>query len=112
MAHGTIAIDGTKVGTVIDNTAGNITQILHTGAPTSYEMAEFDPATGLPTKGYFCLVDNSVTPPRRLFSVNTHHNGSYSSPSATHKTSAYNIPFTSLYVQAVPKGGTWSVTTA
>jgi hypothetical protein len=111
MAHGTIAITGAQVGSVIDNLAGNITQILFTGSPTSYEVPTFDPGSGLPTSGYICITDNSVTPPRILFSHNGHINGS-TSPHASHKVSAYNIPFTSLYVQSCPKGATYSVTTA
>jgi hypothetical protein len=111
MAHGTLAIDGTKVGTVIDNLAGNVTQILYTGAPNLYEVPTFDLGTGLPTTGYFCLVDNSVAPPRVLTSFNGHINGAHS-PHASHKISGYSIPFTSLYVQSCPKGGTYSVTTA
>lgn len=111
MAHGTIPIAGAQVGTVIDAAAGNITQILFTGSPTNYEIPTFDPNTGLPLTAYFTLVDNSVTPPRVLYSENGHLNPA-KSPHASHKMSAYSIPFTSLYVQSVPKGSTWSVTTA
>ena len=110
MAHGVKTIDGTAVGTVIDNIAGNITQILFTGAPTLWEQPTFDPS-GLPLSGYFSLVDNSTTPSRVLFQYNGHVGGGHS-PHATHKQSAYNIPFTSLYVQSVPKGATYSLTTA
>jgi hypothetical protein len=111
MAHGTLPITGASVGTVIDNLAGNVTQILYTGAPTSYEVPTFDPGSGLPTTGYICIVDNSVTPPRVIYNENAHVGGGHS-PHATHKQSAYSIPFTSLYVQSCPKGATYSVTTA
>jgi hypothetical protein len=112
MAHGIKNITTAQVGTVIDNLAGNITQILFTGAPTANEIPQFDPVTGYPTTGYFCLLDNSVTPPIKLFNYTPHSNGSYSSPHATHKVSAYSIPFGSLYLQSCPVGATFSLTTA
>jgi hypothetical protein len=112
MAHGVKNITTALVGTVIDNLAGNITQILFTVAPTSYEIPTFDPTTGYPTSGYFCLLDNSTTPPTKLFNYIPHSNGGYASPHASHKVSAYNIPFTSLYLQSCPIGATYSLTTA
>ena len=110
MAHGTFALDGSKVGSVVDALAGNLTQILITGSPTSWELPEFDPGTGLPTKGYFCLVDSGAVPLRVLFSFNGHANGH--SPHATNKVSSYPISFGVLKLQSCPKGATYSVTTA
>jgi len=109
MAHGTFVVDGTKVGTVIDAAAGHITNILFTGAPTQWEIPNFD-SNGLPNQGYFSLVDNSVTPPRVLFQLNGHVGGGHS-PHATHQQMAYSIPFGSLFVNSVTKGATYSVTT-
>jgi len=110
MAHGVKTANSAAVGTVLDNLAGNITQILFTGAPTNWEQPTFDPS-GLPLTGYFTLTDNSVTPPRVLFSYNGHCGGGHS-PHASHKQSAYNIAFTSLYLQSCPAGATYSLTTA
>jgi len=113
LVHGVIAIDSTKVGTAIDTGPANITQILFTAAPTSYEVPQFDPGTGLPTKGYFTLIDSVAgSPARVLYSVHTAVNGAHS-PHATHKQSGYNIPFSgNLVVQSCPTGATFSITTA
>jgi hypothetical protein len=111
-AHGVISIDGTKVGTVLDVGPASITQILYTGAPTSYETPNYDPGTGLPTKGYFTLIEAPTgQSPRVLISFNGHINGGHS-PHATHKVSAYSIPFTNLVLQSCPAGATFSITTA
>jgi hypothetical protein len=109
-AHGTFPIAGAQVGTTLDATAGNITSLLFTAPPSSYEVPTFDPNTGLPLTGYFCLVDNGVTPNRVIFNLSGHTNGGFS-PHPSKKVSGINIPFTSLYVQSCPKGATYSVTT-
>ena len=110
-AHGVKNITGAAVGTVIDSGPANITQILYTAAPTSFEVPQFDPGTGLPTTGYFCLTETSVTPPRVLFSFNGHQNLGLG-VHASHKISAYSIPFTTLTLQSCPAGATFSLTTA
>jgi hypothetical protein len=107
--HGAKPITGALVGTVLD-TNGTINQILYTGPPTSYEIPQFDPGSGLPTKGYFTLIDTGFTPPVVLFSTNGHNNGAHS-PHATHKMAGYLIPFISLVLQSCPAGATYSVTT-
>jgi hypothetical protein len=112
MAHGVKSCTTAQVGTTIDNLAGTITQILFTVPPNAYEIPTFDPTTGYPTAGYFCLLDNSVSPPIRLFNFTPHSNGGYASPHASHKVSAYGIPFGSLYLQSCPAGATFSLTTA
>jgi hypothetical protein len=110
MAHGTFPVAAAQVGTTLDAAAGNITSLLYTAPPTGYEDATFDAATGLPLTGYFCLIDNGVTPHRTIFNFNGHINGGFS-PHPTKKMSGINIPFTSLYVQSCPKGATYSITT-
>ena len=115
-AHGAIAITGAQVGTTID-TNGNIIEILYTGAPTAYEVPTFDPATGLPLTGYFCLIDKPATGPFiRLYNFSGHH-GAVGAPHPKNKkmtgvVGVSSIPFNSLYVQSVPVGATFQVTTA
>jgi hypothetical protein len=113
LVHGVISITAASVGTAIDTGPANVTQILFTAPPTSYEIPQFDPGTGLPTKGYFTLIDSVAgSPARVLYSVHAGVNGAHS-PHATHKMSGYSIPFSgSLIVQSCPAGSTWSVTTA
>jgi len=115
-AHGVLTVDGSKVGTTID-TSGNIIAILFTGAPTSYEIPTFDAATGLPTGGYFCLIDKPASGPfTRLYNFNGHH-GAICAPHPTNKkmqgtVGVSAIPFNTLYVQSVPAGATFQVITA
>jgi len=113
LVHGVKAITAALVGTVIDTGPCNITQILFTGPPTSWEMPQFDPGTGLPTAAYFTLTDEVAgSPPRVLYSVHAGVNGSHS-PHATHKMSGYSIPVSgNLVLRSCPAGSTWSLTTA
>ena len=112
LVHGVKNITMALVGTVIDTGPANITQILFTGSPTSYEVPQFDPNTGLPTTGYFTLIDQGFTPPKVIYSVQVGTNGAHS-PHATHKMSGYSIPLVgNLYLQSCPAGSTWSLTTA
>jgi hypothetical protein len=109
-AHGIKGLTTAQVGTVIDTGPATITQILYTGAPSSYEVPTFDP-TGLPLTAYFCLVDQGP-PSRVLFNYNGHINGGHS-PHATHKMSGYTIPYTgNLVLQSCPAGAVYSLTTA
>jgi len=111
--HGVKPITTALVGTIIDTGPANITQILFTGSPTSYEVPQFDPGTGLPTAGYFTLTDEVAgQPPHVLYSVHAGVNGAHS-PHASHKMSGYSIPFTgNLVLRSCPAGSTWSLTTA
>jgi hypothetical protein len=113
LVHGVKAITAALVGTILDTGPCNITQILFTGAPTSWEMPQFDPSTGLPTAAYFTLTDVVAgQPPRVLYSVHAGTNGAHS-PHATHKMSGYSIPVSgNLTLQSCPAGSTWSLTTA
>ena len=112
LAHGVKAINGAAVGTVLDTGPANITQLLFTTAPTSYDVPTFDP-TGLPLTGYMCLVDQVAGfPPRVVYNEDVHVGGGHS-PHASHKVSAYSIPFTgNLVLQSCPTGGVFSITTA
>jgi hypothetical protein len=111
MAHGTINIDKSKVGTVLD-TNGSITEFYITGSPTAFETPVFDPGTGLPTQAYFCLVDAGAPGlPVRLISFDGHLNGH--SPHATNKQFAgIGIHFASLVLQSCPTGATYQIKTA
>jgi len=113
LLHGVKAITSALVGTVLDAGPANVTQLLFTGSPTSYEVPQFDPNTGLPITAYFTLTDVVAgQPPRVLYNVHAGVNGSHS-PHATHKMSGYNIPFSgNLTLQSCPVGSTWSLTTA
>src|SRR5215469_13008678 len=102
LVHGTTVVDGSKVGTVIDAGPGHITNILFTGPPTQWEVPTFD-ANGLPTSGYFSLVDSSVTPPHVLYQYNGHSGGGHA-PHGSHVQMPYSIAFGALTVQSVPKG--------
>ena len=110
-AHGVKALNGAAVGTVIDTGPANVTQILFTTAPTSYDVPSFAPG-GLPTSGYLCLIDQGTTPPTVIYNENIHVGGGHS-PHASHKVSAYSIPFVgNLYLQSCPTGAVFSITTA
>jgi len=113
LVHGVKNITAALVGTVLDTGPANITQILFTGAPTSWEMPQFDPNTGLPTAAYFTLTDVVAGQPARvIYSVQAGTNGAHS-PHASHKMSGYSIPFSgNLTLQSCPAGSTWSLTTA
>jgi hypothetical protein len=111
LVHGVKTFSSANVGTVIDAGPATITQILYTGAPTSYDVATFDP-TGMPTGAYLCLVDQGFTPPRIIYNENIHVGGGHS-PHATHKVSGYTTSYTgNLYLQSCPTGATFSLTTA
>jgi hypothetical protein len=111
--HGVKNITTASVGTTLDTGPLNITQILFTVAPTSYEVPQFDPGTGLPTTGYFTITDEVAgQPPHVLYSVQAGVNGAHS-PHASHKMSGYSIPVAgNLVCRSCPAGSTWSLTTA
>jgi hypothetical protein len=113
LAHGVKGLTTAQVGTVIDTGPANITQILFTGAPTSFEIPQFDPGTGLPLTGYFCLIDQVAGQPNRIIYNENIHAGGGHSPHASHKVSGYSIPFSgNLVLQSCPAGATFSLTTA
>src|SRR6516165_10536699 len=93
-AHGSKPLTGAQVGTTIDTNA-TITSVLYTGPPTSYELPQFDPNTGLPTSGYFCLVDTGVIPGKAVVLMNFNAHLGNHSPHPTHQIvgNSNGIPF-------------------
>jgi hypothetical protein len=108
---GTYTIGSAQVGTVIDATAGKITTIQYLTHATGWDPPAFDPVTGFPTKGYFCLVDtgyNILGALRPLMSVEQSNSAGFS-PGTTHSFS--NFPYSQLKLQSCPPGATFSITT-
>jgi len=112
LAHGVKSITSAMAGTVIDTGPATITQILYTGAPSSFEVPQFDP-TGLPLTGYFTLIDQVAGQGNHVIYSKNFHTGGGFSPHATHKASGYSIPYQgNLFLQSCPVGATFSLTTA
>ena len=109
LAHGVKNITTASIGTVIDTGPATVTQILYTGAPTSYEVPTFN-VNGLPLSAYFTLIDDATN--HVLYSANFHVGGGHS-PHASHKVSGYTMSYAgNLVCQSCPAGATFSLTTA
>jgi hypothetical protein len=112
---GTFTIGAAHAGVLIDVGPGRLVAIGYQKRPLGSEQPEFDPS-GLPRRGYFCLVDRvDGASPRQLFSVDLHTNP-VCLPIAGSENNMLSLPdgipfFGSLLVQCCPRGACFSVTT-
>jgi hypothetical protein len=111
---GNFLIGAAHVGALIDQ-HGLLVGIGYQKAPKAHEPAQFDPASGLPKAGYFCLIDKpEFGPPRQLFNAEMNSNAIYSPVPDCDTNMLFHqigIPFDFLYVQSCPKGAAFSITT-
>jgi hypothetical protein len=111
---GSFLIGAAHVGALIDQ-HGLLVGIGYQKAPKTHEPAQFDPATGFPKAGYFCLIDKpDDAPPRQLFNVDMNNNALFSAVPDCDNNMLFlqqGIPFDALYVASCPKGAAFSITT-
>jgi hypothetical protein len=112
---GTYTIGAAHVGCLIDTGPGKLVAVGYQKRPLGHEQPEFDPS-GLPRRGYFCLVDHvDGCSPRQLFNVDLHSNP-VCLPIAGSENNMLALPdgiaFSgALFVQCCPRGACFSVTT-